>query len=209
MSEPLPIGRPVRRRYGRRLFGVAVLALAAVWLLSQHDLRAFKVTSGSMEPTLAVGARVEVDLAARTPRIGDIVAFHPPAGADPQAPVCGAPGQGAGYAEACAIATPQESRTVFIKRVVAGPGDTIAIVAGHAIRDGRAEPDPYVAPCAAGSSCTFPAAFRLATGEYYMLGDNRGVSDDSRFWGPVPAAWIIGTVVRCSMLGAVCHPVRG
>lgn len=209
MSEPLPIGRPIRRRYGRRLFGVAALALAAVWLLSQHDLKYFKVTSGSMEPTLAIGARVEVDLAARTPHVGDIVAFHPPAGADPQTPVCAAPGQGSGYTEACALGTPQESRTVFIKRVVAGPGDTIAIVGGHAIRNGRTEADPYIASCTAGSSCTFPTALTLASGEYYMLGDNRGVSDDSRFWGPVPAAWIIGTVVRCSMLGAVCHPFRG
>jgi signal peptidase I len=98
---------------------------------------------------------------------------------------------------------------VFIKRVVAGPGDTIAVVGGHAIRNGRTEADPYIAPCSAGSDCSFPTALTLTSGEYYMLGDNRGVSDDSRFWGPVPAAWIIGTVVRCSMLGAVCHPVGG
>ena len=40
------------------------------------------------------------------------------------------------------------------------------------------------------------------------LGDNRGVSDDSRFWGPVPSGWIIGTVVHCALLDTVCHPVR-
>jgi signal peptidase I len=31
-------------------------------------------------------------------------------------------------------------------------------------------------------------------GEYFMLGDNRGDSDDSRFWGPIPGSWIIGEV---------------
>ena len=44
--------------------------------------------------------------------------------------------------------------------------------------------------------------------EYYLLGDNRGVSDDSRFWGPVPRAWIIGTVVDCSLLDTLCRPAR-
>jgi type IV secretory pathway protease TraF len=47
-----------------------------------------------------------------------------------------------------------------------------------------------------------------APDEYYLLGDNRGVSDDSRFWGPVPSGWIIGTVVRCSLLDTICNPVR-
>jgi signal peptidase I len=47
---------------------------------------------------------------------------------------------------------------------------------------------------------------RVPAGEYYLLGDNRGVSDDSRYWGPVPSSWIIGTVVQCSLLDTVCHP---
>jgi signal peptidase I len=205
MSDALPIGRPVRRRYGRRLLALAVLVVAAVGLVNRHDVRYFKVTSGSMEPTLPVGARVTVDVSARTPGIGDIVAFHPPTGADPSQPACGDSDQGAGHNEPCAVAVAQESRAVFVKRVVAGPGDTIAIAGGHAVRNGRAEPEHYAAACGSAPTCSFPIPVRLGPGEYYLLGDNRGLSDDSRFWGPVPAAWIIGTVVRCSLLQTVCH----
>jgi signal peptidase I len=48
----------------------------------------------------------------------------------------------------------------------------------------------------------------VPAGEYYVLGDNRGSSDDSRFWGPVPGTWIIGTVVHCSLLDTICHTAR-
>ena len=97
---------------------------------------------------------------------------------------------------------------MFVKRVVAGPGDLISLVDGHVVRNGVRESDAYIAPCGPGSSCSFPTPVRVPAGEYYVLGDNRGSSDDSRFWGPVPAAWIIGTVVHCSLLDTVCHPVR-
>jgi signal peptidase I len=40
-----------------------------------------------------------------------------------------------------------------------------------------------------------PKAITIPKGEYFMLGDNRGNSDDSRFWGPVPRSWIIGEVL--------------
>ena len=40
--------------------------------------------------------------------------------------------------------------------------------------------------------CTFPRSITVPKGDYYMMGDNRGESDDSRFWGPVPQNWVIG-----------------
>jgi signal peptidase I len=43
---------------------------------------------------------------------------------------------------------------------------------------------------------------------YFMVGDNRDASDDSRFWGPVPAEWIVGRVERCHVLYFACSPVR-
>jgi signal peptidase I len=92
--------------------------------------------------------------------------------------------------------------------VIAGPGDTVAIVNGRAVVNGVTQNEPYIAPCAGSTTCNFPTPVRVPAGDYYMLGDNRGTSDDSRFWGPVPAAWIIGTVVHCSALRTVCHAVR-
>jgi signal peptidase I len=204
---PLPFGRPVRRRLGRRLLGVAALAVVILGVVVHKSVKEFKVTSGSMEPTFQVGQRVAAE-ASHTPQVGDIVVFHPPTGARATDPVCGSAGQGEGSSQPCDAPVPQESSRVFVKRVVAGPGDLISIVDGHAVRNGVRASEPYIAPCEAGSACSFPASVRVPPGEYYVLGDNRGASDDSRFWGPVPAGWIIGTVVRCSLLDTVCHSVR-
>ena len=204
----LPLGRPVRRRIGRRVLAVAVVALAGLWFALHKDVSYYKVTSGSMEPTLQIGQRVAA-LGSENPRIGDIVLFHPPAGARPSDPLCGASDEGAGHTQPCGVPLSQKSTATFIKRVVAGPGDTVAIVGGHAVVNGVTENEPYIDPCIeSATTCSFPAPVRVPAGDYYMLGDNRGTSDDSRYWGPVPGAWIIGTVVHCSDLRTVCHAVR-
>ncbi|HEX7198882.1 MAG TPA: signal peptidase I, partial [Dongiaceae bacterium] len=70
--------------------------------------------------------------------------------------------------------------------------DTIFIRDGHVYRNGVKEQDGYIAPCGADSSCNFLKPIKIPPGEYFMMGDNRGLSDDSRFWGPVPDNWIIG-----------------
>jgi signal peptidase I len=204
----LPLGTPVRRRIGRRAVAVFVLALAALWLVVHTDVQYYKVTSGSMEPTLQIGQRVAAQPSHR-PQLGDIALFHPPSGARPRNPLCGSPGEGSGSTQPCGVPLPQESNSTFIKRVVAEPGDTVAIVDGHAVVNGVTQSAPYIAPCTVGeSTCNFPTPVRVPAGDYYMLGDNRGTSDDSRFWGPVPGAWIIGTVVHCSDLRTVCHAVH-
>ncbi len=204
---PLPLGRPVRRRLGRRLVALAALALVVLGVTQHETVKQFKVVSGSMEPTLQVGQRVAAETAG-APQVGDIVVFHPPAGARAKDPVCGSVSEGSGSSAPCDTAVPQESPSVFVKRVVAGPGDVISIVDGHVVRNGVRATEPSIAPCGPGSSCSFPTPVRVPPGEYYVLGDNRGTSDDSRFWGPVPTAWIIGTVVRCSLLDTVCHRVH-
>jgi signal peptidase I len=204
-ARPLPLGRPIKRRIGRRLVAVALLGAGCLGLAVHTEVKPYNVTSGSMEPTLHVGDRVMVDPAARVPQAGDIVVFHAPAGAHASDPVCGAIGQGWGTAQPCGLATAQESSAVFIKRVVAGPGDTIAIVDGHAVRDGTTLNEPYIGQCTDQQTCDFPIPVRVPAGEYYMLGDNRGISDDSRFWGPVPSSWIIGTAVSCTLLDTICH----
>ena len=204
----LPLGRPVRRRIGRRSAAVAVLVLGGIWLVLHKDVSYYKVTSGSMEPTLQIGQRVAAE-SSHAPQVGDIVLFHPPAGARPRNPVCGSSDEGSGRAQPCGVSLAQESNATFIKRVVAGPGDTVAIVGGHAVVNGVTDDEPYIEPCAGGeTTCRFPDPVRVPAGDYYMLGDNRGTSDDSRFWGPVPGAWIVGTVVHCSDLRTVCHAVR-
>jgi signal peptidase I len=60
------------------------------------------------------------------------------------------------------------------------------------IRNGKPESDSYIRPCAGGEDCTFSTPIKIPPGHWFMMGDNRGQSDDSRFWGPVPQGWIIG-----------------
>jgi signal peptidase I len=145
-----------------------------------------------MEPTLDVGQRVLVNRFLyhfTDPSIGDIVVFHPPAGAD-SGGTCGIP---RGPKEACPRPTAAESSQNFIKRIVAGPGDTLSVKEGHPVVNGVEKTDePYIRPCGAGDSCNLPKAITVPPGDYFMMGDNRGESDDSRFWGPVPRGWIIG-----------------
>jgi signal peptidase I len=150
-----------------------------------------------MEPTLAVGERVIVNrIGARfaRPSVGDIVVFHPPHGADINA--CGAAGEGPFYEgpksrQPCSRPTPTRSDQNFIKRIVAGPGDRIAVRDGHAVRNGVRAREPFIRRCGGGPDCNL-GEIVVPDDMYFMLGDNRGASDDSRYWGPVPREWIIG-----------------
>jgi signal peptidase I len=169
------------------------VAIGLALLIQAFVVKPYRIPSPSMVPTLAIGQRVLTNRLINHPSVGDIVVFHPPHGADPATPVCGDPNQGAGHSQPCAVPTAQESAQTFIKRVVAGPGDTLEIINGHVYRNGVREKDQsYTEPCGTDPSCNFRAAIRIPPGEYFMMGDNRGASDDSRFWGPVPDKWVIG-----------------
>jgi signal peptidase I len=169
------------------------VAVGLALLIQAFIVKPYKIPSPSMVPTLDIGQRILANRLDTNPSVGDIVVFHPPAGADPAGAVCGNPSQGTGHSQACDQPTAKESSQTFIKRVVAGPGDTIKIIDGHVYRNGVAEKDSYTLPCnGQGSTCNFPSSIKIPPGEYFMMGDNRGESDDSRFWGPVPDKWIIG-----------------
>lgn len=169
------------------------VAVALALLIQAFIVKPYRIPSPSMVPTLDVGQRVLTNRLAGNPSVGDVVVFHPPHGADFQNPACGDPNAGTGTPRACDKPTPQASTQTFIKRVVAGPGDTVAIVDGHVYRNGVREKDSYTIQCSPGTpACNFRTAIKIPPGEYFMMGDNRPDSEDSRYWGPVPDKWIIG-----------------
>ena len=178
------------------LIVIVAVALGLALLIQAFVVKPYRIPSESMVPTLQVGQRVLVNrLTTRfgEPSVGDVTVFHPPAGSE-QMPLdqCGQrPQQGA----ACDSPTPEESNINFIKRIVGGPGDTISIIKGRVIRNGKTTSEPFISDTCAndnGAACTLPKTITIPPGHWFMMGDNRGESDDSRFWGPVPTAWIIG-----------------
>jgi signal peptidase I len=178
---------------------LAIIVVVAVGLalgIQAFLVKPYKIPSGSMEPTLHIGQRILVNrigMDFSSPGVGDIVVFHPPANYSS----CANPGQGANVegaagARACDAQQTHESTQTFVKRVVGVGGDRLQIIAGHVIRNGKRESDPYIITCAGVPICNFRGTITVPKGDYYMMGDNRPDSEDSRFWGPVPESWIVG-----------------
>jgi signal peptidase I len=171
---------PSRRRV---LAGWAVwlaLALLLAFGIRTFAFQAFWIPSTSMVPTLDAYDRILVLKAFfnwRQLREGDIVVFtHPPRDH------CGGPAE-----------------ADLVKRVIALSGQTIYSAGGVLYVDGRRLREPYL-PSHDPLGPPIPAASRqhplhVPPGEFYMLGDNRAISCDSRFWGPIKGSSIIGKVV--------------
>jgi signal peptidase I len=167
------------------------LAIGLALLIQAFVVKPYQIPSRSMEPTLDVGQRVLVNRLGThfgDPEIGDVVVFHPPSRDGGRA--CGAERTPNG--QPCAEPNDTQSDQNFIKRVVAGPGDTLSVEDGHPVVNGEMAEEDFIVPCRGGSGCNLPEEITIPPDHYFMMGDNRGESDDSRFWGPVPEDWIIG-----------------
>ena len=167
------------------------IALGLAESVQAAIVKPFVIPTGSMEPTLEPSQRVLVNRLAYdfgSPHRGDIVVFHPPSSLN-----CGdtkAPPN-----EPCPKSVSTPSNQYFVKRIMGLPGDHLWIKDGHPVINGHEITDePYITPCGDVPACNMPIVITIPKGEYYMLGDNRGDSDDSRYWGPIPSSWIIGEV---------------
>src|ERR1700724_1458764 len=180
-AGPAGTGPRRRRRWTRALAETAITILVAVLLVGLVRAFAFQtfwIPTSSMVPTLGVDDRILVQKAFFTwhdVREGDIVVFgHPPLDH------CGGPQEGD-----------------LVKRVIALPGQTIYSSGNSIYVNGRllAEPylphsDPLGPPIARSQH-----PYRVPPREFYMLGDNRSDSCDSRYWGPIKGSSMIGKVV--------------
>jgi signal peptidase I len=165
----------------------------------EHALReGYRAIAGVPKPGAAAGLQdpsylAQLDQAVRTHlRATDIddTIIARVAAAVKKSPLSAPPAQS--QAAPCSFPDKDRATDNFIKRVVAGPGDTLSIVDGHAIVNGKRQADPFIRPCTPGEPCDYPRTITIPPGHWFMMGDNRGESEDSRFWGPIPKKWIIG-----------------
>jgi signal peptidase I len=193
---------------------IVAVAIGLALLIQAFVVKPYRIPSESMVPTLEIGQRVlvnRIDGRFGSPERGDVVVFHPPAGAADDE--CGVkdgqeymPGKVyiAGDESnplaprmACPLGTPGKDSESFIKRVVGLPGDRLKIIKGNVYIDGKPLDEPYVNPTGSCKSeatgdCTFSLEITIPPDRYFMMGDNRDASDDSRYWGTVPKKNIIG-----------------
>ena len=158
------------------------LAAGAVLIFQAEVAKPYRIPSPSMEPTLHCAkpvsgctARVSDRVIANRvvyrfhdPRRGEIIVFQAPAQVEA---ACGAAG-------------------IFIKRLVGLPGEKVSMRSGHVFIDGVRLEEPYLRPGYRGRESGDWA--RIPSGGYFVLGDNRTMSCDSRRWGVVPRDNIIG-----------------
>lgn len=166
--------------------------------------RVYTAPTDGMSPLLRRGDQFVVDAHAydvAAPKVGDVVLAHPPQGGADNVP-CPGHGDPKAYGfpkDLCVRPDAPRGEESVVKRVVAGPGDRVAFRGGHAIVDGRRADEPFVASSSCAdddaAGCDYPRAITVPAGRYYLVGDDRGNSSDSRLWGSVPKDWIVGRVV--------------
>jgi signal peptidase I len=183
---------------------IALALTATALVLQSPDV--FRTASENMIPAIGYNARIRVDRHAfdeRSPRVGDLVLIRPSRAAIAEnGPRCGRPRAPAEDELCVRAALPTATEVRFVERVVAGPGDRVAFRRGRVIRNGVVEQRKLRA-CGQGSGCTFRGTITVPRGHFYVAGDNRGQSDDSRFWGAVPRRNVVAKVVE------VLDPVDG
>ena len=149
---------------------VAVVVLVST-AARAYAVQTYFVPTPSMTPTLMPGDRIVVDKLSSTVHRGDIVVFHD------------VPADSGGPA-------------VLVKRVIGLPGETISSVKSTVLIDGKPVAEPWL-PALKGicsQSSEHIKTTKIAADHYFVMGDCRGDSGDSRYWGTVPGSYIIGKV---------------
>ncbi|MFQ5523485.1 MAG: signal peptidase I [Acidimicrobiia bacterium] len=186
-TEEETVAPEERRSFLAELPGLLLTALAIAVVIKTFLIQPFWIPSESMVPTIQVNDRVMVNkLAYRfgEPQRGDIVVFTDPAAPDieesiPEAVI-------RSVLEAIGVRT--RGRDDLIKRVIGLPGETVEIKESQVWINGEPLEEPYI------DHPFMPddGPYTLGSGEIFVMGDNREFSFDSRRFGPIPLAHVIG-----------------
>jgi len=210
VGEAPASGKSVFREYAEAF----IVALALAVVLRTFLLQAYKIPSGSMESTLLIGDHIIVNKLVYGLRMPDsIFGLTPLANTIPYGkylfqlePVR--------RGDVVVFVYPEDPTKDFIKRVVAIPGDTIEVKEGQLYLNGSlVQPPPgthYEVPPdqRENSPRDIHEPLKLEPGQYFMMGDNRDRSYDSRFWGPITRDAIEGraTFIYWSCAGGEDSP---
>ena len=176
-------------RLAREILEAVMLALI-VLILVQGTVRNFKVEGSSMHPTLEGGQYLVVDQVSYfkldMERLARILPFWQAQEGESKF-AFDPPNRG----EVIVFRYPEDPTKDFVKRVVGVPGETVEVRSGTVFVDGVALSEPYL------ESADRSDARQIILGpkEYYVIGDNRSNSNDSRAWGVVPEDNIVGRVL--------------
>jgi signal peptidase I len=169
---------------------VALAVLLAV-VFKTFLVAAFYIPSGSMESTLNISDRVLVEKVSYRfgdVQRGDVVVFvHDEAAADSTGPSNPVAGFFSSLGQAVGVVPPSDRD--FIKRVVGLPGDTINCRGGQLVRNGKPVDEPYLDQGTQTDSCERTT---VPPGQLFVMGDNRGNSQDSRSFGPIEREDVVG-----------------
>ncbi len=184
-------------RFLREALIVVVGAALIAFILKVLVAQAFFIPSASMTPQLLVSDRVlvsKISYRLHEPRRGDIVVFDCPGAecgeVEDEGDVGGVAGVVRSFGEGVGVIQP--STQEFIKRVVALPGETVESRDGQVYVNGKRLIEPYLPPSTVTANL---APTTVPEGELFVMGDNRGNSSDSRVFGPVRRASVVGRAV--------------
>lgn len=155
------------------VFEILAVAIISIFLIYHFIAQPFVVNGASMQPTFISGNSWygseyvivdEITYHFDSPTRGQIIVFH----------------------------DPLDESEFFIKRIIGLPGDVVSVNNGKVYVNGGVLPEPYLP---AGLATTGDATYsKLGPGQYFVMGDNRQESFDSRSWGPVSSNEIVGVV---------------
>ena len=185
-----------------KIFQIITIALIINIAIRAFIIRPYIVTSSSMEPTLMVNDRVFAEVITNyfsKPKIDDIIVFIFP-GNDPKKPIIKQ--KASEYLRTVfnnfiQLKWPENEEVEYVKRVIGTPGDVIDIRNGKVYVNGsQLDESSYISNNVKTESIgaiKFP--YKVPSKSYFVLGDNRENSFDSRYWGSVPEENIIGKPV--------------